>query len=256
MSTDRSPTVELTDVTKVYEQGAQRLHALESVDLTFRHGEFVAVVGASGAGKSTLLHLMGALDAPTAGRVALAGVDLTDRTDAELAELRRRHVGFVFQFFNLLPALTAGENVAFPLLLDRVSRSEARGRARRLLERVGLADRVDHLPSQLSGGEMQRVAIARALVGEPRLVLADEPTGNLDSQTGARVLDVLLAATRSEEATLVVVTHDESLAAGADRVVVLRDGRVAAEESSPTKATPEGSGSDASGGGAAKAPRG
>jgi putative ABC transport system ATP-binding protein len=200
--------------------------ALRGVDLTVARGEFVALVGPSGSGKSTVLNLVGGLDQPTSGQVWINGTELSASDERILTQHRRRHVGFVFQSFNLLPRLTAEENVALPLMFSDVSEKERRARARALLERVGLEHRLEHRPTQLSGGEQQRVAIARALVGEPALLLADEPTGNLDTTTGAEIMALLKKLNQEGGLTLLVVTHDAEVAAFADRVVELRDGRV------------------------------
>jgi len=215
--------LELRGVSKRYGEGSQEVVALDAVDLDVGEGEHLALVGRSGSGKSTLLHLAGGLDAPDTGQVRLDGRDLATLSTAERATLRRREVGFVFQFFHLIPTLTVTENVELPLLLDgRRDRAAATG----LLERLGIAHRAGHLPSQLSGGEMQRTAIARALVTGPKLLLADEPTGNLDSATGEVILEVLAEAVRATGATLVVVTHDLAAARRSPRVLRLTDGRL------------------------------
>ena len=216
-----SPVVLARGVVKTYHQGEESIHALRGVDLTVAAGEFVVITGASGSGKSTLLHVLGALDRPDAGDVAIEGRALSSMGEEELALLRRRRLGFVLQFFNLLPTLDAGENAAFPLMLDGVPDALDRGTAS--LDRVGLSHRRKHRPSQLSGGEQQRVALARALVTQPAVVMADEPTGNLDSATGHEIL-TLLRRTADDGQTIVMVTHDERSAAIADRVVHLRDG--------------------------------
>ncbi|HEV3354661.1 MAG TPA: ABC transporter ATP-binding protein [Acidimicrobiales bacterium] len=215
-------------VVKDYRRGVQTVRALDGVSVTVDAGEFVAVLGPSGSGKSTLLHLMGALDAPTAGSVRIGGVDVAGLSDDDLTDLRRHRLGFVFQFFNLLPTLSAWENVAVPLLLDGRRLRSLKGVAAPLLEALGLGHRVDHRPAELSGGELQRVAIARALIADPIVVLADEPTGNLDSETGAAVLDVLRGSCAERGAAVVMVTHDRRGAAVADRSVYLVDGRLAA----------------------------
>ena len=217
--------VEAHGLSKVYRQGETDVHALRGVDVAVDRGSFVAIMGPSGSGKSTLLHLVGALDTPTAGTLAIGGRPLAGLGDGALTELRRDRIGFVFQFFNLLPTLTAEENVALPAL---IAGERAPQRAGELLARVGLGDRADHLPSQLSGGEQQRVSIARALLREPDLVLADEPTGNLDTKSGASVLG-LLRTIADEGQTVVMVTHDPAAASLADRVVFLQDGLVAGE---------------------------
>jgi len=207
---------------KVFDEG--RVRALDGVDLAVGRGEFVAIMGPSGCGKSTLLHLLGALDRPDAGRVLLDGKDLA--TEPRLDRVRARWIGFVFQLHHLMPALTAVENVELPLEGQGVGKAERRRRAAALLEAMGLAARQGHLPSQLSGGQRPRVAIARALVNEPKVVLADEPTGDLDQQSGNEVLDLLERVRAERELTLVLVTHNEEVAARADRVVRMVDGRV------------------------------
>jgi putative ABC transport system ATP-binding protein len=218
-----APVIQGTGLVKTYVQGDEEIHALRGVDLSIASGEFLAITGASGSGKSTLLHILGGLDRPDSGDVSVEGDLLSKLGDEELAILRRRRLGFVLQFFNLLPTLTAEENAAFPLLLDGID--EALERARASLERVGLAARSSHRPSQLSGGEQQRVALARALVTHPAVVLADEPTGNLDSKTGIEILE-LLRSTADAGQTIVMVTHDAKAAAFADRTVGLADGRL------------------------------
>jgi putative ABC transport system ATP-binding protein len=224
-----SPALATRDLVKVYGSGETAVRALDGVTLEIAAGEMVAIMGPSGSGKSTLLHLLGALETPTSGEIALAGQRYDGLGDAELTLLRREKIGFVFQFFNLLPALTAEENVLLPALIAGRRDEATRDRARALLERVGLAQRADHLPSELSGGEQQRVSIARALLTEPELVLADEPTGNLDTRSSAQVLELLRDLNASEGQTLVIVTHDPKAAATAGRVVFMRDGRLAGE---------------------------
>jgi putative ABC transport system ATP-binding protein len=226
---DEARVLQARDLRKEYRLGQVTVDALDGVDLSVARGEFVAVMGPSGSGKSTLLHLLGGLDLPSGGRVLLGDRPLEHLTDDDLALLRRRQVGFIFQFFNLLPTLTAAENVALPLLLDGQKLDDHRPRIDRLLALVGLADRRDHRPGQLSGGEQQRVAIARAFVNEPHIVLADEPTGNLDSRAGARVLDLLRRACKEMAVSVVMVTHDPRAAAYADRVLFLRDGTLVRE---------------------------
>jgi putative ABC transport system ATP-binding protein len=221
--------LEASDLTKTYVGGdGGLLTVLDGVCLEVARGEMVAIVGTSGAGKSTLLHLLGGLDSPTAGTVVVDGNDLATLADEALAAFRRRRLGFVFQFFNLLPTLSAWENVALPRVLDGARLGGLRGAAVSLLDRVGLGDRVDHWPAELSGGQLQRVAIARALAADPVLLLADEPTGNLDSASGRQILELLRACTREDGCTLVMVTHDSVAAAMGDRTVHLVDGRVAA----------------------------
>jgi putative ABC transport system ATP-binding protein len=221
--------VETRDLAKVYGSGETAVRALDGVSVRIPRGEMIAIMGPSGSGKSTLLHLLGALETPSSGTIALAGRRYDGLDDAELTALRRETIGFVFQFFNLLPALTAAENVMLPALIAGRRDPATRARATDLLRRVGLAARATHLPSELSGGEQQRVSIARALLMEPELVLADEPTGNLDTRSGAEVLELLAELNRVEGHTIVIVTHDPSAAATARRVLFLRDGRVAGE---------------------------
>jgi putative ABC transport system ATP-binding protein len=212
-----------TSLSRIYRQGDREIAGLRNVNIRIERGEFVAITGPSGSGKSTLMHLLGGLDRPDSGDVVLEGRALSGLSDKELAALRRRRLGFVLQFFNLLPTLTAEENVAFPLLLDGVPDSLAR--AQESLESVGLRGRTTHRPAQLSGGEQQRVALARALVTQPALVLADEPTGNLDSLTGEEILQVL-RDTADRGQTIVLVTHDLKAASYADRIVRLVDGEI------------------------------
>lgn len=218
--------VRTVGLTRRYKMGDAFVDALRGVDLTITRGEFVALVGPSGSGKSTVLSLIGGLDRPTSGQVWINGTELSASDERTLTRHRRQHVGFVFQSFNLLPRLTAEENVALPLMFSGVTEKERRARARALLEQVGLGPRLTHRPTQLSGGEQQRVAIARALVGQPALLLADEPTGNLDTTTGAEIMALLKELNQEQGLTLLVVTHDPEVAAFADRVVKLRDGRI------------------------------
>jgi putative ABC transport system ATP-binding protein len=209
-----------------YKMGDASVDALRGVDLEIARGEFVALVGPSGSGKSTVLNLIGGLDRPTEGEIWIDGKELSASDEKTLTRHRRQHVGFVFQSFNLLPRLTAEENVALPLMFGGVAEKERLVRARELLERVGLTERLTHRPTQLSGGEQQRVAIARALVGQPALLLADEPTGNLDTTTGVEIMRLLKDLNQEHGLTLLVVTHDPEVAAFADRTVCLRDGQV------------------------------
>jgi putative ABC transport system ATP-binding protein len=220
-----SGVLELSGVSKTYLDGSDEVHALREVDLTVEPGKLVAVMGPSGSGKSTLLTIAGTLETPTAGEVLVAGQPLSAMSHDDRARLRRRAIGYVFQDFNLLPGLTAAENVALPLELDGLSAGRARVAGLRALEGLGLADRASRFPDQLSGGERQRVAIARAVVGDRRLLLADEPSGALDSANGEAVMRLILTACKRGVAA-VVVTHDAQLASWADRVVFLRDGRV------------------------------
>jgi putative ABC transport system ATP-binding protein len=218
--------IELRNVTRTYRMGHEEIHALDGVDLTIAEGEFVAVVGPSGSGKSTLLHVVGGLETPTSGTVVVGGQDLGQAGDRELAAFRNRRVGFVFQTFNLQPTYTALENVALPLVFAKIPAKERRLKAQSALEAVGLSDRLRHKPTQLSGGERQRVAIARALVTDPAYILADEPTGNLDTTTSLDIVTLLDRLHRERELTVVLVTHDAEMAALAERQVALRDGQI------------------------------
>ncbi len=225
--------IELEGVRKVYNSGPTRVEALRGVDLRVRRGEFLMIVGPSGSGKSTLLHIMGALDTPTSGRVKVAGREISNLSDRELARIRNRYVGFVFQEFNLIETLTVLENVMFPMAL---ADGEDEERAKRLLLKVGLSEEhFDKFPNQLSGGERQRVAIARALANDPEVILADEPTGQLDTKNSHRIMEVFKSL-NEDGRTIVMVTHDLSLTRWADRVVVLRDGKIV-EEGSPDEVT-------------------
>jgi len=220
-----SKVLEAKGLKKHYIMGEVSVSALQGVDFFVQKGEFVAIMGPSGSGKSTLLHLLGGLDVPNEGEITIAGQQLCLLQEDEITVLRRREVGFVFQFFNLLTTLSAQENVALPLLLDGIDRHERQVRSKEALKMVGLEDRVDHKPSQLSGGEQQRVAIARALVTEPQIILTDEPTGNLDTSAGDRLLKLLRRACDERGQTIVMVTHDPAAASFADRVVFLLDGK-------------------------------
>jgi ABC-type lipoprotein export system ATPase subunit len=212
---------------KTYAMGRRSLEVLRGVDLTVARGEFLALRGASGAGKSTLLHLIGGLDSPNAGEIFFKNQNLAKFSESELTQFRNRRVGFVFQAYHLLPELTALENVCLPARVARISTAQTEKRGRELLLRVGLKDRADHKPSELSGGEQQRVAIARALINEPELLLADEPTGNLDSKTGGEIIELLKNLCAEKQMTLVIATHDAKVAAHAQRVIELADGRIA-----------------------------
>ena len=223
------PVLEARGLTKRYRRGDVEVTGVDGLDLALDAGEFVALVGPSGCGKSTLLHLCGAMDRPTDGDVRFEGQSIGDLDDDALTRLRRTRVGFVFQFFNLLPSLTVGENIALPLLLAGVDPAATAQRVRTWAERVGIGHRLDHVPSQLSGGEAQRTAIARAVVHEPALLLADEPTGNLDSANGARIVDLLHDVNRQSGAAILLATHDAAVAAAAGRVVTMRDGHIVSD---------------------------
>ncbi|HEY1788826.1 MAG TPA: ABC transporter ATP-binding protein [Verrucomicrobiae bacterium] len=214
-------------LTKSYAMGSRSLEVLRGVDLDVARGDFVALRGASGAGKSTLLHLIGGLDSPNSGEILFDNRDIAKFSESELTHFRNRRVGFIFQSYHLLPELTALENVCLPARIARVSVAVAESRARALLEQVGLKERIEHKPYELSGGEQQRVAIARSLIGSPEMILADEPTGNLDSRTGLEIIELLRNLTVQTKAALIIATHDVKVAAAAQRVVELADGRVA-----------------------------
>jgi putative ABC transport system ATP-binding protein len=222
------PVIELDGVRKVYRSGTIDFEAVSEVSLVIDSGEYVAVMGPSGSGKSTLMNILGCLDVATSGRYLLAGEDVSDMDDDELADVRNRHIGFVFQQFNLLPSMTALRNVELPLSYGAVPREERRRRARLALERVGLGDRLGHRPNQMSGGQQQRVAVARALVSDPALVLADEPTGNLDSSATHDVLN-LFDELHAQGRTVVLITHEAEVAERAQRVIQIRDGAVASD---------------------------
>jgi putative ABC transport system ATP-binding protein len=228
--------VEADDITREYRLDGVAVPALRGVTLTVPTGEYLAIVGPSGSGKSTLMHLLGGLDRPTSGRLLIGGRDVTRLTPPELAQLRNHTIGFVFQSFHLLPRTTAVDNVALPLIYAGVRAGERRRRAAEMLERVGLAHRLGHRPNQLSGGEQQRVAIARALIGSPTLLLADEPTGNLDSATGAEVLALLENLNAESGVAVVLVTHDHEVAQRARRQIRMRDGVIVSDSAAPAPA--------------------
>ena len=221
--------VQTEKLTKIYGSGATAVTALDHVNITIKEGEFVAIMGPSGCGKSTLLHLLGGLDKPSEGNVLIGGHNLSDLNDDRLTELRRRKIGFVFQFYNLIPVLNATENAALPVTLDGVKPAEAKKKAAEWLTRFGLADRLVNRPDQLSGGQQQRVAIARALVAEPELILADEPTGNLDTRSSDEIASLLRDVSKKYIRTVVMVTHDPRIAAYADRIIFIKDGKVVDE---------------------------
>ena len=215
--------LEMRDICKDYPMGKSVNHILKNINLDVEEGEYLAIMGPSGSGKTTLMNLIGCLDVPTSGSYLLGGRDITQCTNKQLAEVRNKELGFVFQSFNLLPKLTALDNVALPLLYGGVKKEERRERARAALETVGLSDRVDHRPDQLSGGQCQRVAIARAIVGDPKLLLADEPTGALDSASGAAVME-LFQQLHDKGSTIIMITHDHNIAHHADTIMTIRDG--------------------------------
>ncbi|MBQ8603438.1 MAG: ABC transporter ATP-binding protein [Oscillospiraceae bacterium] len=213
---------------KIYGQGENRVVALDNVSLTVKQGEFVAIIGASGSGKSTLLHILGGVDTPTSGKVFVDGRDIYRQSDEQLAIFRRREVGLIYQFYNLIPVMNVVENITMPVLLD--SRQVNRERLDRLLELLELKGREKHLPNQLSGGQQQRVSIGRALINAPAIVLADEPTGNLDSKNSQQIVDLLRLSNKNYNQTLIVITHDENIALQADRIIGLQDGRIVRDE--------------------------
>ncbi len=227
------PLIRIENLAKVYQRGDQLVPVLEGVNLEVQAGEFVALMGPSGSGKSTLLNLIAGIDKPSAGRIEIGGVDIATYDEGELADWRAANVGFIFQFYNLMPVLTAFENVELPLLLTRLSRSERRAHVDAALAMVRLGDRIDHYPNELSGGQQQRVAIARALVTDPTLIVADEPTGDLDRVTGGEVLDLLEQLNRELGKTILMVTHDPKAAARARRLIHLEKGELVPDEAVP-----------------------
>ncbi len=221
--------VELIEVTKTYRLGEIQVQALRGVNMKAVRGDIVAIMGPSGSGKSTILNMIGALDKPTSGKVIIAGKEISRMSENKLGEIRRDSIGYIFQFYNLIPVLTAFENVELPMLIAGVGREKRNARVRELLEIVGLGDRAHHRPDELSGGEQQRVAVARALSKRPPLVLADEPTGDLDSKSGMQVMTILRDLAKKELSTVVMVTHDHQMASLADRILEIRDGRIVKE---------------------------
>jgi putative ABC transport system ATP-binding protein len=228
MMRPRPPVIDIDDVYKTYEVGEIAVHALRGVSLQLRRGEYVAIIGSSGSGKSTLMNILGCLDAPTSGVYRLNGRDIRDADEDELADVRNRQIGFVFQSFNLIPRTRALANVELPLAYAGLNRHERRRRALRALEDVGLADRTDHLPSELSGGQQQRVAIARALVTNPAMILADEPTGNLDTASTREIM-VIFERLHADGRTIILITHEREVAAHAERVIELSDGQIVSD---------------------------
>jgi putative ABC transport system ATP-binding protein len=226
------PLITLRDIGRKYVIGAETIHALKSVSLTITKGEFVALMGPSGSGKSTLMNILGCLDTPTKGDYILNGINVSQMTDNELADVRNKEIGFVFQTFNLLPRNTALDNVALPLIYAGVNRDNRQARARQALENVGLGHRVDHKPNELSGGQRQRVAVARALINNPSIILADEPTGNLDTKTSIEIMG-LLEDIHAKGNTIILVTHEEDIAKHAHRIVRMRDGLVENDQPNP-----------------------
>ncbi len=222
--------VQTVDLRKTYTQGGRPLEVLKGLDFEVEPGEFMAIMGPSGSGKSTLLNMVGALDRPTAGKVYINGVDLSKLRDSQVAALRNREIGFIFQFFNLIPRMDALGNVELPMVINGVARGKRRERAQDLLEMVGLEGRADHKPSQLSGGEQQRVAIARSLSNDPKLILADELTGNLDSKTGEEIMHLLRTLNKEEGKTFILITHDPLVGQNTDRIVQLRDGVIVGDK--------------------------
>ena len=229
--------IRLRNISRIYQMGAEKVYALREVSLEIARGEYVAIMGPSGSGKSTLMNLLGCLDSPTAGTYELNGVDVSEMDDNELAEVRNREIGFVFQTFNLLPRSHALHNVELPLIYASIDPGARQALAREALESVGLGDRMHHRPNELSGGQRQRVAVARALINKPSILLADEPTGNLDSKTGAEIMSLFDDLSRQGN-TIIVVTHEEDIARHARRILRIRDGLVAADEQRPQAPRP------------------
>lgn len=221
--------LQVRNLTKTYGSGEAEVTALGGVSFEVEKGEFVAIVGASGSGKSTLMHLIGGVDRPASGSVIIDGNDIYSQSESELAIFRRRNIGLIYQFYNLIPTLTAAENIMLPRLLDNRKPDEAK--LKTILETIGLVDRADHLPSELSGGQQQRVSIGRALINDPSIILADEPTGNLDSKSSREILDLLKLSNKRYNQTLLMITHDEKIALQADRVITISDGSIVGDES-------------------------
>jgi putative ABC transport system ATP-binding protein len=227
---EMAPIIQTLELVKTYEQGGRPLEVLKGINLIVERGEFMAIMGPSGSGKSTLLNMIGALDRPTSGKVMINGTDLSDLKDNQIAELRNKEIGFIFQFFNLIPRMSAQANVELPMVIKGLGGNKRRERAQELLDLVGLGDRTDHKPSQLSGGEQQRVAIARALANEPSLLLADELTGNLDSKTGEEIMHLLRTLNKEEGKTFILITHDPTVGQNTDRIIHIHDGNIIGEK--------------------------
>lgn len=221
-------TLQVENLTKVYGKGDTEVKALDDVSFTVSKGEFVAIIGASGSGKSTLLHMLGGVDKPTSGNVFVDGNEIFKLSESEMAIFRRRNIGIMYQFYNLIPALTAEENIMLPRLLD--NRKPDKDKLNMILDTIGLTDRAKHLPNQLSGGQQQRVSVGRALINDPAVILADEPTGNLDSHASREVIDLLKLSNKRYNQTLVMITHDEKIALQADRVITINDGKILRDE--------------------------
>jgi putative ABC transport system ATP-binding protein len=224
--TKDSIILELKDVWKIYKMGEVEVAALQGLNLVVRKAEFISIMGPSGSGKSTAMNMIGCLDIPTKGSIYLEGKDISTLSESNLAQIRGKKIGFIFQQFNLIPTLTALENVSLPMIFQNIGRDERMEKARQLLELVGLGERMDHRPTELSGGQQQRVAIARSLCNDPEIILADEPTGNLDSKTGHTVMDFLRKLHEEKGKTIIMVTHDENVARNADRIEYLKDGKI------------------------------
>ncbi|MEM5826073.1 MAG: ABC transporter ATP-binding protein [Candidatus Aenigmatarchaeota archaeon] len=230
MNKERKVIVELENVKKIYKLGDVDVYAIKGISLKIYDGEFLAIVGKSGSGKSTCLNLIGCLDKPTSGRIKILGKDISQFSENELAKIRGKTIGFVFQMFNLIPTLNTIENIMLPMIFQGVKKEERMKKVKEIIKLVGLENRMFHKPNELSGGERQRVAIARALVNEPKIILADEPTGNLDSKSGKMIIDLLIKINKERGTTLVVVTHDIELASLAERIIKLEDGRIVEEK--------------------------
>lgn len=221
--------IEIKDLSKIYQMGSNELHALKKINLSIEHGEFVSIMGTSGSGKSTLMNILGCLDRPSLGNYYLEGIDINDKTEDELSDIRNQKIGFVFQSFNLIPRTSALKNVELPMIYAKTSAEKRVERAAMLLERVGLGERMDHVPNELSGGQRQRVAIARALANEPPIILADEPTGNLDTKSSVEIME-MFSNLHSEGKTVIIVTHERDIAEFTKRIVTFRDGMIINDE--------------------------